>query len=83
MNCCCFLELDIYAISLEKSSSMNWIFSLIRTEFLYPVSQHDGVRTTKAKFVYVSILVFLTFFTAPHARPRALPARAPRQCKKN
>ena len=22
------------------------------------------------------------FFTAPHARPRALPARAPRQCKK-
>ena len=38
---------------------------------------------SKAKFVYVSILVFLTFFTVPHARPRALPARAPRQCKKN
>ena len=42
-----------------------------------------GDYWSKAKFVYVSILVFLTFFTAPHARPRALPARAPRQCKKN
>ena len=41
------------------------------------------VLQTKAKFVYVSILVFLTFFAAPHARSRALPARASRQCKKN
>ena len=37
MPCPCWSVLDFWKINLEKSSSMNWIFSLFRTEFLLPV----------------------------------------------
>ena len=65
-----------------------WLMILLSTTLQYylqscSILNNTGVISSKAKFVYVSVLVVLTFSTAPHARPRALPGRAPRQCKKN